>query len=436
MGFLKDIRQLADNISYGWTINVPRRGETMKPNIIVNKLDVRPIQRQTQDISKWRNALIYAESPTQQRGLIYDLYADTLLDTHLEAIIEKRIAAITNCKITFTIDGKPVDDVVNLTRKRFFKTFLKEAMNAKMYGHSLLQLDWSRDPKRKSETYLIPRRHVKPRFGIVTVNDYDTEGVNYLDKPFNDGSIIEIGGKEDLGKLLLVAPLVIYKRGNWGDWAEFVECFGMPIIDAAYNNEQSREALQEAFNAMGSRGRLIRPEEAKVEIHTVNDNGTGGNLYNTFRQAVNEEMSISILGNTMTTTEAKNSGYAQSKTHGQSQEQLHQDDREFVLSILNEDVTPYLGKIGFPTEGGVWAFVDAESITLAERLAIDMQVSTKVPVPVSYWYEKYNIPTPQNGEDVTDGNDEDDAPNDPEKDPNTEGSKNADKGNQKKKPVK
>jgi phage gp29-like protein len=399
MGFLSATKQyiigLATNFTTSWnTINVPRSDDAVKNNIIINKLSVQPVIRQTQDVQKWRNALIMAEGMTQQRSILFDLYDDCLLDGYLDNALDKRRCQITNLEFVFTdAEGKPNDDINTLINTTYFEELLKEIINAKFYGHSLVQLDWSRTEGYANTTTLIPRKHVKPRFGIVVKNTWDTEGINYLETPFTN-DVIEIGGKEDLGKLLKVCPLVIYKRGDWGDWSEFCESFGMPIIDAAYNNEGTRDQLQQAFAQMGARGRLIRPADAIIDVKTINDNGTAGDLYDTFRKALNEEISITILGNSMTTTEAKNSGYAQSKTHADSQEQLHKDDRKSTLRILNEKVKPYLHRIGFNTEGGSFKIVDAETLTLTERLGIDIKVAEKVDIGKSYWYTKYNIPMP------------------------------------------
>jgi phage gp29-like protein len=387
----KILRGLSD-VYNSWTINVARQGEKTKPNIIVNKLNVQPIQRQSLDIQKWRNALIMAEGTTQQRNYLYELYEDILLDGFLCALMDKRRMAITNLSLTFVKADKPDDALVQLTQTTYFETLLNEILNARFYGHSLVQLDWGSPQQTDfpNRTILIPRKHVKPRFGIVTKNVWDVEGIPYLGMP----DVLEIGDREDLGKLLHAAPLVIYKRGDWGDWAEFVEVFGMPIIDASYNNDSTRDALEQAFQNMGSRGRLIRPSDAHINIQTVNDNGTGGNLFDNFRKALNEELAITILGNTMTTTEAAKSGYAQSKTHADSQETLHRDDRKFVLRVLNEKLIPYLRRIGYNTEGGHFDFVDAETLTLTERLDIDLKVSEKVIIGESYWYDKYKIPKP------------------------------------------
>ena len=363
-------------------------------SIVVNKLDIRPVVRQSVDIQKWRSGLIMAESIGQYRAQLYDIYAEILLDGYLcEGLLGKRRMAVTNKILTFVgKDGKPVDDVVSLSQKSFFGDFLKHIIESRFWGHSLIELSWSKDGT--GETILIPRKHVKPRYKIVTQNQWDTEGYNYTEAPFTD-NCIAVGDSEDLGLLNLVAPYAIWKRADMGDWAEFVEVFGMPTVFAKYNNEQSREMLIQALDAMGSRGRAVMPNDAVIEYHEATSAGKGGgDVFDVLRQSLNEEMSITVLGNTMTTSEAKNSGYAQSKTHEKSQAEVHKDDCMFVIRVLNEKLNPFLTKIGFNTEGGQWQFVEEEGMTLTERLAIDMQVSTKVPVGKSYWYDKYKIPVP------------------------------------------
>ena len=36
------------------------------------------------------------------------------------------------------------------------------------------------------------------------------------------------GDKDDYGFLLAITPLILYKQGNWGDWADFIEKYGSP----------------------------------------------------------------------------------------------------------------------------------------------------------------------------------------------------------------
>ena len=422
-------QSLKDSATKSFSKFVPSFGYGARNDnsIVVNKLDIRPVVRQSQDITKWRSALIMAEGIGQYRAQLYDIYSEVLLDGFLkEGLLGKRTKSITNKKLTFVDkNGKTIDDVVSLTHKSFFGDFLTHVIETRYWGHSLIELNWQRNGM--GETILIPRKHVKPRYKIVTQNQWDTTGYKYDDAPFTD-NCISIGDVEDLGILNVICPYALWKRADLGDWAEFVEVFGMPTVFAKYNNEQSREMLIQALDSMGSRGRAVMPNDANIEYHEASSAGSGGgDVFNTLRSALNEEMSITVLGNSMTTTEAKNSGYAQSKTHEKSQAEVHKDDCMFVTRILNEHLSPYLAKIGFATEGGHWLF-EEEGMSLTERLNIDLKVSEKVPVGKSYWYETYKIPVP-----TADDMPEEEAP-DPEGEEDDTDPKEGNKKAQKKKP--
>lgn len=373
-----------------------KRNKRYKESIIVNQTNVRPIQRDRKDITKWRNAIISAEGTMQQRQRLYELYDDMLHDGHLRSTVDKRVRAITNRALTFQIDGKEVEEVVDLSEKSFFEDLIKELVLAKMWGHSLVELHWP-GPKTDPEKFqgwskLIDRRHVKPRLGIVTKDTHDMEGIPYREDPYKK-VVIEAGDDEDLGLLLQCCQYVIYKRGGFGDWAEFAEVFGMPFRWATYNNEQSREILTTALEEAGSAGYVVAPEDANLQ-YIYPSNTTGTDIFDRLRRACNEEISVTLLGNTMTTTEAHSGGYAQSETQSEGQEEIHKDDRMFVIRILNEKLTPFLERLGYQVKGGKWSFVEEETMSLKERLEIDLKVSEKVPLPASYWYEKYRLPMP------------------------------------------
>lgn len=371
---------------------------TQKQNIVVNHTTVRPVNRQSQDITKWRNALVIAEQEQQQRAVLYDLYADILLDGRLKQLIFQRVARITNTPLVFKINDKPIDDVTRLATGTAMRDFLQEALNARMWGHSLMELYWPAPGSNIiGTTTLIPRKHVKPRKGVVTKGQWDVEGIPFRDAPYNQ-FCIEVGKVDDLGLILEACPHVIYKRGGFGDWAEFAEVFGMPFRWATYNNEQSRQVLEKALEAAGSAGYVVAPEDAKLQFFNPTAGSQSNDIFRFLIDSCNQEMAITILGNTMTTQEAKHSGYAQSETQWKTQDAVHQDDRAFVLSVLNEKLNPYLERLGYQVKGGMWHFDDGDGLSLIQRINIDMQVASQVPIGRSYWYNRYQIPVPEPGD--------------------------------------
>lgn len=378
-----------------------------KQSIVVNHVTVRPVERKTQDIQKWRNALTAAEMDYQQRTLLYDLYADVLLDARLKSLLAQRTAKVTNAKISFSSKGKPVEAVNQLTKMEYFNKFAEHSLASRYWGHSLLELNWPMpgDGADKGQTLLVPRKHVKPRKGIVTKSSYDIEGLPYREKPYAD-FCIEIGDPDDLGIILEACPMVIYKRGGFGDWAEFAEVFGMPFRWATYNSEQSRGILEKALAEAGAAGYVVAPQDANLQFHNPTAGSQSNDIFRFLIDQCNQELAVLVLGNTMTTQEAKHSGYAQSETHRQTQDEIHADDRKFILRCLNEKLTPYLEALGYPVKGGEWHFDEGDGLTLAQRLDIDIKLSEKIAIGPDYWYEKYMVPKPKPGEIVEDDDEE------------------------------
>lgn len=372
-------------------------GFTEKKSIVINHVNVRPWRRESQNVGKWRNAMISAENDSQQRTALYNLYHDIQLDGYLsEALIGTRIDSITNSELRFfNQDGTENEDINKLTNKMFFNDFLKEAMNSLFWGHSLMELYWPAPGGKTGITNLVPRKHVKPRFGIVTKNEFDTTGINYREDPYWKKVAIEIGDPEDLGILLKVAQYVIYKRGDFGDWTEFAEVFGMPFRWATYNNETNREVLEKALSEAGSAGSVVAPEGSNIEYHNPTAGGASNDIFKSLKDACNDEMAYTILRNTMTTSEAKSSGYAQSKTHLDVQDRLHKADRERMLNILNEKLNPYLELIGYQPGEGEWKFVDQDNTPVTERINVDKSLMDMgLDISDDYLYERYSIPKP------------------------------------------
>ncbi len=89
---------------------------------------VRPIHRGVNDIGSWRSALRLAD--LGNRTKLYDLFTDLLIDGYLSDAIDKRIDAVTDADLAFTIDGKQVDEMDALMDTPEFESLLREIMLA------------------------------------------------------------------------------------------------------------------------------------------------------------------------------------------------------------------------------------------------------------------------------------------------------------------
>ena len=366
--------------------------------IIVQQLTVRPINRNLVDIDKWRNAMRSAEATVPRRVELYDLYEEIMLDLHLTSVIGKRIMAVTNIEWQFLDkNGKEVDAIKEWIDTPDFELVVSELLNSKIWGYTMLEFDFYGDGT--FGVWLVPRKHMRPKLGIVSKEQTANAGINVREGVYAD-TVLEAGNPDDLGLLLKISPMVIYKRGNWGDWAQFIERFGQPLIDAIWDgyDEGQRTMLLQALENIGSGGQIVRPAGTQLQFLQGGSNNPTGELNNGFKTALNDEISVGVLGQTETTTSSASSGYAQSIVHGATEDQINISDINFVRRILNKRLVAMLEANGIYTGGGKFSLkankADVDSKTKEIDADVKLKNDLELPLSDDYLYEKYSIEKP------------------------------------------
>lgn len=363
-------------------------------NLVVNQITIKAPNRSNMDIDTVNRALRSADSGRRQQ--LYNLYNELMRDNVLTDAMRKRISAITNAELTFTRNDKGEEEVDDLMDTPGFETVLTQIMLSIFWGITVTELEFA---DKCIIAHPIPAKHIRPQFGEIAIEETDERGVSYRDDDF----FLEVGRGDDLGLLLNVAPYSLFKRNNFGDWAQYVEIFGMPIKTAYYetHDEAARIELQKAMEAAGSALNCVLPKGSDIKIEPTAASGDGA-IYDNLRKACNEEILIGILGQTLTTVQGDKGARSLGEVHMQVQEDLHKADRRFVQRVLNTRFLPILEKRGFPVSGGYFTFVEqGETLTTADRVNLAEQAARMgVPVPQSYVYEITGIPQPEDGEEV------------------------------------
>jgi hypothetical protein len=363
-----------------------------KHTVVVNNVQVSPVVRKSNEVSEVRPAIQAAEGYGQQRKQLYDIYHNVLLDEQVSECIERRLRAV--CRgLTIMHNGQVLEDVKNLTQKSFFRKAIREVLNARFWGHTALELDWN--TSGEGTTALVNRSHVKPRFGIVTVNNSDMTGYEYRKPPFSK-NIVEAGEEEDLGLLVKCVIPALLRRMNFSDWSEFAETMGIPIKVGKYNDESARLILEETFANMGAAAHIVMPNDAEIEIHNPINVGTNSQIFDALHTACTNSISIALLGNSMTTNEAQHGGYAQGKVQQEGELDVFEDDQYYELAWLHETLTPYLRRIGYNIpEGSTWVYEQEERMGKLDKLKV-LETLTRngVPVGLTTWYETAGVPMP------------------------------------------
>ncbi|WP_407479952.1 phage portal protein family protein [Elizabethkingia anophelis] len=375
--------------------------KTQEPVIIQDLTLISP-DRNRKDVQNLKNAVISAEQVYfPNRVLLYDLYHDVVsLDGFLKGIIEKRIKSVLNKKLNF-IDksGKENKEITKLIRGKAGRKLIRKIIESELWGISGVEF-------KIGEKFCfeeIPRKHIKPEKGLITKSQYGQTadgGYKIEDLPF----VWVIGEKNNLGLLLSCALYAIYKRGNFGDWAQFVEIFGQPVRIMYYDayDTKTKEELRKVLRDSGNSLAMMLPKQASFEMKDGKQTNGDGKLQETFKRACNEEMAIAILGNTETTSSSKSSGYAQSKEHAEQQEEIIAADLTLIENELNSDhFLNILKSYGYDVDGGEFKYELEQNLAkLKIRLEIDKEVSKMVPIADDYWYDTYGIPKPDNYDEL------------------------------------
>lgn len=345
------------------------------------------------DTSDFMAAIHAAENVDYaQRTKLYDLYTDILLDAHLSSVIDKRKNAVLSSSVEFQRNGKPDDAINEQILSPWFYRCVSDILDARFWGFSLLQFyknnEWI-------DYDLVPRKHVEPIRKLILSRQTDIQGISWDE--FSD--LLFVGRDADLGLLAKAAPWVIYKRNTTADWAQFSEVFGMPIQEYIYDtdDEDARErALQDA-NSIGSLATFIHGKDTELQLREAGNKTGSADVYERLVERCNSEISKLILGNTLTTESSDNGTQALGTVHKKVEESVAKADREYVLKVLNYDMTDIFARMGINTSGGKFCFPEKKDINPNTEMSVLTQLHTTFSLPIDddYLYEKFGIEKPK-----------------------------------------
>ena len=362
--------------------------KTKKENLVINQVIIKAPQRRVYDVGDWRSAMRSAD--IGRAKYLYDLFDEILIDGVLADAIDKRIDAVLNAGVTFVdSNNEEVSEITDLINSSAGEVMLSSILSQRFFGRSGFEI--SLENGFQCET--IKPKYIDLQHRAILLDDLGDKSVSYED----NNQILILGRPLEYGLLLKAAPFAIYKRGGFGDYAQWIELFGMPQRIGKYNtyDPESRALLEQAFKNAGSAPYLIVPKESDIE---TKEGSTGsGESYNEFREACNEEMLITILGQTLTTVQGERGARSLGEVHMEVEQSKHDSDIRFVERVLNERVIPMLEARGLNLKGGRFMFPkEAEPLSVADIV----NLSEIIQIPASFVHEKYGIPMPKDGEQI------------------------------------
>ncbi|HRQ57651.1 MAG TPA: DUF935 domain-containing protein [Azoarcus taiwanensis] len=313
---------------------------------------------------------------------------------------EKKAAAMVEAMLRDAVDD--LEDVI------------LAMMEGPGHGFAAIELEWQRWGRE-----WIPAFHPRPQTWfrtdtsrrVLRLNDGTGDGV----EPIPMGWILHMHRKVKTGYLgragLFRACLwpFLYKAYGIGDFAEFLETYGLPIILGKYMpgaTPEEKSSLMRAVAALGHDARAIMPDGMAIEIQKITGGGEGSHHLNMVGWADGAQ-SKAILGQVLS-SEAKATGMGSgvADLHREVRRDILEADARQLAGTLTRDlVYPLLVLNG----GGIesyrrcprWVFDLGEAADItAYAEALPKLVGVGFKVPRKWGHEKLRIPEPDGTEDV------------------------------------
>lgn len=295
-----------------------------------------------------------------------------------------------------------------------FEDVLSAMMDAVGHGFSYIEIEWRQDGGER-----IPMFHPRPQTWFrlsqdrtaIHLRDGSVDGAALW--PF--GWIAHQPGKVKtgyLGRAGLLRPLVwpfIYRAYAIGDFAEYLETYGLPMIIGKYLSTATpdeKASLMRAVTQLGHDARAIMPQDMALEIQKISGGGDS-TPHLAMMEWAEKAISKLVLGATLTTQ-------ADGKTSTNALGQIHNEVRR---DILRADVRQIEGTL---TRDLIYPIVtlnrgNIDSLRRCPRIRFDTgeaedltRFSTALPalaqggakIPVEWVHEKLRIPMAADDEAV------------------------------------
>ena len=209
---------------------------------------------------------------------------------------------------------------------------------------------------------------------------------------------------EGLGLLARAYWYYWFKKNNLKFWVLYNEKFGSPTVVGKFRpgtGEEERRRLLDVVSTLQNDTGVTIPETMTLEFLEARRSG-GADTYRELADWCNDEMARLILGATLSTGEGRRSGsLALGKVHERVRAEYIESDAHALMDVINGRLIRWLVDFNFGPEFPAprLAIDTTADEDLAEQIRIDQEmVKAGVPLPLSWFYERYRRPAPAPGE--------------------------------------
>jgi phage gp29-like protein len=305
---------------------------------------------------------------------------------------------------------------------------LRDVMDAIGKGISVLEIDWELREKLwapRATRWVYPRYYGYPGYGYgATANQQDRLMLFAQEVAFSNPDYEAQGAWEEFPEDKFIVSIFKQKSGHplsgsllrtlsffwaaqnftWEWFINLAQIFGAPFRWATYD-ETRKELLPmilDMLQNMGSSGYAALPAGTQLEIIKGVENARE-NPQNVLIEKADEICDIMVLGQTLTTTQGQRGSQALGQIHKTVRDEKIHAVASRAAKVLNLQLLRPCCRLNFGDENECPQLVPAskeakDAMQNAQRDQIIL--SSGVPLPAQWFYERHDIPVPQPGEPV------------------------------------
>ena len=355
-------------------------------------------------------------------------------DLHYVGVLQTRKRQVAQIGVTV----EPADDRAEATADAdLVRTFFeREELEDELFdvldsvgkGFSVTEIVWE-----MSENQWMPARL---EWRLPQWFDFDREGGRFLvRRPDQGGEWMELepwkyvthqtrakSGLPVRGGLARIAAWAwLFKSLTLKDWMRFCEAYGMPIRVGRYHptaSPEDKEVLWKAVANLAPDLAAIFPDSMMIEFPEQHQVQARAEIYRDLVQYIDSQVSIAVLGQTLTTQEGDSGSYSLGQVHDRVRGDIERSDGRQLAATLHRDLVVPIVQLNHGMRGAY------PKVTIEREETMDMQalgeilpklVPLGLPVGVDEVLTRLGLKRPDEKDDVLtaptlpDPGDEDDA---------------------------
>lgn len=290
-------------------------------------------------------------------------------DTHIGAVCQTRKLSVAACPFEINCEDEKSKEFIERTFDSFnMLNFISDIVESSIQGVSLFEINYSYVDKLgtvPTDIVLIPNS--------IVLYDEDTDEYKLLNSEATDYFNIRAASANSLQDSIDVNqfpqididPLKLievhsfdgnsrnglqngcidsliwtyfFKSYGMKDWASYIERYAIPLRLGKYDpmmGTAEKNSLIDAVKNIGHNSYAVYPNTAEINFLTDSGKGNSSELFGKYIEYWNEQVSIRVLGQTLTTKMEGSGSYAAAKVHDNVRKDIMNSDMKLVEITVN-----------------------------------------------------------------------------------------------------